>query len=200
MSLTHQSHADRFQLGYNNERLEFLGDAVLDQVVSEFLYKKYPQGSEGDLTKLRSAIVNRKSLNKLAKAIDLLPHIRTEVDLNLPGVSLPGNAFEAFVGAVYLDMGYAKARDFMIDRVIAKHLNLEELEKDNENHKSILLEWSQKVDRKVKIEIEEANDESREFVAKIWVDDDEYGVGQGRSKKIAEQGAALEALQKLGIR
>ena len=117
-AITHQSHSDKHNLTYNNERLEFLGDSILDMVVSEYLYQKFPKKNEGALTKIRSTIVNRKSLNILAHKLKLEKQIKTIVDLNQPGISLPGNALEAFVGAYYLDLGYKKVRQFIIERLV----------------------------------------------------------------------------------
>lgn len=199
MALTHQSHADKHQLGYNYERLEFLGDAVLDMSVSEHLYNVYPEKNEGELTKLRSAIVNRKNLNRLAKAIKIAEQIRTEVDLKTPGISLPGNALEALIGAIYLDLGYNVSNEFILSKLLTVHSDLEQLEAEFENYKSTLLEWSQKHNKTINIEIESIP-KGRGFEAKIEVDSEEKGRGKGRSKKIAEQEAALKVLEALGLR
>lgn len=200
IAITHQSHSDRYHLNYNNERLEFLGDAVLDLIISEYLYVLYPKYQEGELTRLRSAIVNRKTLNLLAKRIDLAEQIKTEVDLKMPGVSLPGNALEALIGAVYLDLGYRDTEQFVMQQLVLPHLDIERIEAENENYKSTLLEWSQKEGKRVSFEIKQTGEEKKEFSAQAQIDGQILGKGKGRSKKIAEQNAALEALSALGVK
>ena len=202
-AITHQSHSNKHNLTYNNERLEFLGDSVLDMVVSEYLYQNFPKKNEGALTKIRSTIVNRKSLNILAHKLELEKQIKTIVDLNQPGISLPGNALEAFVGAYYLDLGYKKVRQFIIERLIEKYLDLNTLEEKYENHKSTLLEWSQKQNKNIKFRVAQestANNTIKSYKASALIDDELQGEGRGRSKKIAEQKAALEVLKKQGIK
>lgn len=206
VAFTHQSHSDKKGLNYNNERLEFLGDAVLDMAVSEYLYQQYPEKNEGQLTRMRSSVVNRKCLNDLANKIDLIPHIRSEVNLNQPGISLPGNALEALIGAIYIDLGYNPAKAFVLQGLVQKYLDLEELEKQYENFKSTLLEWSQQEGSKVhflvskKDQPNSTEEHNGGFTAKVFINDQEQGKGEGRSKKIAEQKAALLALQQLGLK
>lgn len=200
IAITHQSHSDKHNLTYNNERLEFLGDSVLDMVISEYLYQKFPEKNEGELTRLRSSIVNRKSLNKLAHKIELEKQIKTIVNLNQPGISLPGNALEAFIGAFYLDLGYKAAHQFIISSLVENFLDINTLEKDYENYKSSLLEWAQKQNKVLKfVVLQEPTDNSslKTFKASAFVDDELQGIGTGRSKKIAEQKAALEVLNKI---
>jgi ribonuclease-3 len=202
-AITHQSHSDKHNLKYNNERLEFLGDSVLDIVVSEYLYQKFPEKNEGELTRMRSTIVNRKSLNILAHKLELEKQIKTIVNLNQPGISLPGNALEAFVGAYYLDLGYKKAHEFIISGLIKKYLDLNTLEKEYENYKSTLLEWSQKESKILKfVVVQESleNNPVKSFKASALIDEELLGEGKGRSKKIAEQKAALEVLKKEGLK
>tara|TARA_B100000508_G_scaffold124704_2_gene108233 strand:+ start:41006 stop:41737 length:732 start_codon:yes stop_codon:yes gene_type:complete len=204
VALTHQSHSDRHGLEYNNERLEFLGDSVLDIVVSEYLYRGFPEKNEGNLTIIRSAIVNRKSLNKLALKIGLDKQLKTSVNLKQPGVSLPGNALEAFIGACYLDLGYKAVHKFIIEGLIEKYLDLNSLENEFENYKSTLLEWSQKADKKLEFKVEtepNSSPSAKSFSASVTIKgEDMRGNGKGRSKKIAEQNASLALLQKLGIK
>ena len=199
-AITHQSHSDKHNLNYNNERLEFLGDSVLDIVVSEYLYQKFPDKNEGELTRMRSSIVNRKSLNILAHKIELEKQIKTIVNLTQPGVSLPGNALEAFIGAYYLDLGYKAVHHFIISSLIEKYLDFNTLEKEYENYKSTLLEWSQKENKTLKFVVQQESTENnpiKSFVANAYVDEELQGTGKGRSKKIAERKAALEVLNKI---
>lgn len=200
VALTHQSHSERYALGYNNERLEYLGDAVLDMVISDFLYTTYPLKNEGELTQLRSAIVNRKSLGKLAQAIHLTDRIKTEVNLTQPGVSLPGNALEAIIGAIYLDLGYNKVADFIKNVLLSKHLNIKEVQQEHENHKSTVLEWSQKEGATIEYLITQKSNHDKKFFAELKIDGVVLGIGEGRSKKMAEQKASLEALKALGVK
>lgn len=200
VALTHQSYSDRYHHKYNNERLEFLGDAVLDLVVSEYLYESYPEKNEGDLTRLRSAIVNRKTLNTLAAKIQLNQFIKAEVDLDMPGISLPGNALEALLGAFYLDLGYQVSKHVILDSLVSRFLDLDQLQRDHENFKSTLLEWSQKNGKHAKFQIVKYQEEKGLFVAQVNVEGKVCGEGTGRSKKLAEQEAAFEALIKLGVK
>jgi ribonuclease-3 len=159
----------------------------------------YPQKNEGELTKLRSAIVNRKSLNQLAKKIGLIQHIKTQVNLDTPGLSLPGNVLEALIGAIYVDKGYHAANGFIISKLLKAHINLDSLEEEYENYKSTLLEWSQKEGKSVEIVVNQLP-ETKNFQAIVIVDGSEIGSGSGRSKKIAEKEAAWAALKNLGVK
>ncbi|MGB0403056.1 MAG: ribonuclease III [Salibacteraceae bacterium] len=200
IALTHQSHSEKYALGYNNERLEFLGDAVLDLVISDVLYNTYPSKNEGELTQLRSAIVNRKSLGKIAMSIELVSRIRTEVNLTQQGVSLPGNALEALIGAVYLDLGYEKVAGFIKNVLLSKHFNVKKALQEHENHKSKLLEWSQKEGTTIEFLISQKKEPEKTFCAELKIDGLVLGTGEGRSKKVAEQKASLEALKAIGVK
>jgi len=182
----------------NNERLEYLGDAVLDLVVGEFLYSKYPSENEGFLTKMRAKIVNRKILNDLGERMEL------DVFLNMFGTphgkSTLGNALEAFVGAVYCDSGYEKCRRFVIHRILQPYVDLSSLEALDENYKSQLLELSQKEGWTLGYEmLEKYKVENRDrFKVAVVINDEQVSIADDYNKKNAEQEASKTALEKLG--
>ncbi|MDN4164898.1 ribonuclease III [Cytophagales bacterium LB-30] len=186
----------------SNERLEYLGDAVLGTVVAEFLFKKYPFKDEGFLTDIRSRIVNRESLNQLAKKIGLRDIVTYDQTRNMPmNKSLYGDALEALVGAVYLDRGFAQCRKFILNKLIIPHFDLEELIKTNPNFKSKLIEWAQRENKEVRFEIISIknNKHFKEFTAQVFIDDQELGKGHGLNKKKAEQDAAMRSCELLHI-
>ncbi|PLX06706.1 MAG: ribonuclease III [Marinilabiliales bacterium] len=131
-------------LKVNNERLEFLGDALISAIVAEFLFRKYPFESEGFLTDMRSKIVSRSALNKLSLKLGLNSHIVAGNEQGKNARSAGGDAFEAFIGAMYLDKGYDFTRKVLTDRIIKLHIDLEVLESTEVNYKSKIVEWSQK--------------------------------------------------------
>ncbi len=182
----------------SNERLEYLGDAVLGMVVAEFLFKKYPYKDEGFLTEVRSRIVNRESLNDIARKIGLDQLI--EYDGNrtrgLPArTSMYGDALEALVGAVYLDKGFNFSRRFILNELLT-HYDIESVVQNNANYKSRLIEWAQRSGKDIRFEIvsEKGNSQFREFVAQVVVADEPFATGSGYSKKKAEQSAAEKAI------
>lgn len=186
----------------SNERLEYLGDAVLGTVVAEYLFKKYPFKDEGFLTDIRSRIVNRESLNLLAKKIGMRDIVTYDQTRNMPmNKSLYGDALEALVGAVYLDKGFAQCRKFILNKLIIPHFDLEELVKTNPNFKSKLIEWAQRENKEVRFEIVSIknNKHFKEFTAQVFIDDQELGKGHGLNKKKAEQDAAMRSCELLQI-
>lgn len=200
-ALRHRSaiSEDRTDLA-DNERLEFLGDAVLDAIVGEFLYGQYPDKGEGFLTRMRSKLVSRHQLSILAKQVG----IRRVMEVNINGnqdTSVPGNAMEALFGALLLDKGFDRTRTTVI-KLITTHFDLKAVEQEDRDSKSRLLEWGQKQHRKVEFVISEEDSgtgRNRRFVAEAQVDGRTRGVGRGFSKKKAEQEAARDAARKLGI-
>lgn len=205
LAISHTSMAKESIHGirYSNERLEYLGDAILGAVVAEFLFKKFPFKDEGFLTEIRSRIVNRESLNQLGKKIGLSNLISHSGAKN-PGVShksLYGDALEALVGAVYLDKGFLKCKKFILSRLISPHFDLEEIINNNRNFKSMLIEWVQKENKNVRFLIikEFGNTHYKEFTAQVLVNDEEISTGTGHSKKKAEQAAAEKACEILKI-
>lgn len=176
----------------NNERLEYLGDAILDAVVSDILFKKYPKKTEGFLTQMRSKIVSRKMLGKIAKQMgiqELLKHSKLKIK---DSPSVLGNALEALIGAIYLDQGYSKAYSFITKKIIAPYIDFNTLINEELNYKSKLLEWSQKNGRDIELKIvDEKNYKAyRVFTAVAIIENEEMGRGKGRNKKNAENEAA----------
>ncbi len=193
---------DRYQAARNNERLEFLGDALLGMVVGEYLFCKYPGSDEGFLTKMRSKIVKRKSLNSIANQMDLEDLIHHYNEGIKVSPSMLGNALEALVGAVYLDAGYENAKQFIIKKMLrGGYLNIHELETYDDNFKSQLLEWCQKNNRIVNYKVlnKYKQDKRDRFKVGVFVDDEAISSSEDYSKKSAEQSASEKALVKLGV-
>jgi ribonuclease-3 len=187
-----------------NERLEFLGDAVLGMVVAEFLFKKYPFESEGFLTEVRSKIVCRKSLSKLATDMGLTHHLFFDKSISENRIAvntIAGNALEALIGAVYLDLGYVKARKFILKKIIRPFINLDELIDQVDNYKSVLNQWCQKNKKDLHFTIENETGKNHYKIYTICanIDGEKIGLGRGNSKKIAEQLASEDACKKLAI-
>ncbi|HBS88873.1 MAG: ribonuclease III [Bacteroidetes bacterium GWF2_38_335] len=195
----HRSATQKDQSGHriNNERLEFLGDAILGAVIGKFLYSRYTDKDEGFLTKMRSKIVNREFTNDIALKLNLDRFIVSNMTKN-PATQIYGDAFEAFVGAVYLDLGYNKAEKFIISKIIEPLVNLDELIYTESNHKSRIIEWGQKHKKPVCFKTEDNNEGLLTgFKSSVVIDETVYGEGYGDSKKNAEQVAAGEALRKI---
>ena len=177
----------------NNERLEFLGDAILDAVVADIVYKKFEGKREGFLTNTRSKIVQRETLNNIAINIGLDKLIKYSSKQSSHNSYMSGNAFEALVGAIYLDRGYETCMKFMEERIIGQYINLDKISRKEVNFKSKLIEWSQK--NKFEIEfrlIGQSLDESQNpiFETQILVENISGGTGKGYSKKESQQEAA----------
>jgi ribonuclease III len=143
MAFYHRSMNNDSPKKMSNERLEFLGDAILSTIVAEYLFKKYPNKDEGFLTKMRSKIVKRQTLNEIADKMGL-DVILSEYSLGKLSSSMLGNAFEALIGAVYIEFGYEKTKNYVIKNILMKYLDIKDLESKDDNHKSQLLEWCQK--------------------------------------------------------
>jgi len=185
---------------YNNERLEYLGDAVLSTIVAEYLYKKYPGKDEGFLTKMRSKIVKRKTLNQVAErmGIDIVLSKYTQGKLSK---SMLGNAFEALVGALYIEYGYDKTRNYIISKVLMRLLDIHELENNDDNYKSQLLEWGQKEGRQISYRLlsKFKHDKRDRFRIGVFLDGQEVSVAEDFNKKAAEQTASSRAIKNLNI-
>ncbi len=199
IALTHRSASIKTEDGslINNERLEFLGDAILDAAVSHFLFIKYPSENEGFLTQMRSKIVKRDFLNSLAKKIGLGKLIVSRTNKTNIKKNIYGDALEAFIGAMYLDRGYLFSKRYIIKHLIGDYIDLDILKNTNTNYKSQLLELTQK--HKLVLEIDTDIDplKSDKFISYIRIDREIFGSGNGFSKKEAEQKAAGTALFKL---
>lgn len=177
----------------NNERLEFLGDAVLESVISEYLFIEFPDQSEGFLTQMRAKIVSRQTLNSLCVNMGLSEHIVSNATGSMVQKHLNGDALEAMIGAIYLDQGYDKANRIIIEKILHRYLNLEEITETEIDFKSRLIEWCQKSKHKIYFETsytEDSTAQSPAFKSVAVIDDMEVGYGLGTSKKEAEQRAS----------
>ena len=183
----------------NNERLEYLGDAVLGSIIGEYLYIKFPFKNEGFLTKMRSKMVNGDKLGEVAlhMGLDLILENNVKNDQSLRHIS--GDAFEALIGAIYLDKGYQKTKHFIIKKIVRKYLDIEELEKLETNYKSQLIEWAQKERKVVTFYTDFEPYDPTQFISYASIGDKLHGSGTGSTKKEAEQQAALETLNELRI-
>ncbi|MEY3398015.1 MAG: hypothetical protein RL220_609 [Bacteroidota bacterium] len=198
-ALRHSSAATRIKPGLknSNERLEFLGDAVLDSIVAHYLYNRFLTLPEGELTKMKSKVVRRENLNQIGYSLG----VDAQLDLKLGNQemhdSIVGNAFEALVGAMYLDRGFDYTREVMIR--ILKRQGLDNVVHDDVDYKSKLHEWSQKFKKTLDYKVVEHRNENgvSHYKINLLVDGREYGSGTGNSKKSAEQAAARMASDKL---
>lgn len=199
LALLHKSASEFTKSGavLNYERLEFLGDAVLGAVIAEILYKFFPRKSEGDLTRLRSKIVSRESLNEIATLMGLDKEVIAKSDIS-KNKHIYGDVFEAFIGAIYLDQGYLKTKRFIEKHILPKYFNLQDLVTIDKNYKSRLIEWGQKNKIELNINtIETQSGRKSKFVSTISIEDVVMGKGSGASKKEAEQHSAEKAIQKI---
>ena len=203
LAFRHRSAAVEHDSGIklSNERLEYLGDAVLGTVIAELLFKKYPYKEEGFLTEMRSRIVNREHLNRLALKLGIDQMMSGFIDPGAKTRSAYGDAFEALIGAVYLDKGFDTTRKLIIKRIVKIHIHLDEIEELDSNFKSRLINWSQREKRKVVFEfLEEVDNGGKRLLrVRVLVDGVEMSRGEDFSKKRAEQIAAEKACTTLGI-
>lgn len=184
----------------NNERLEFLGDAVLDAILSDYLFEKLPDANEGFMTKIRSRIVNREILNQLALSLGIDKILVSNVSSNHSTRNLYGDALEALIGALFIDKGFKKTKSLFIKRVFNKYLDLGQIVDTDPDYKSMVFEWIQKHKTNLTFEYKEEYDfklKKSGFSATLIINNEEFGTGQGASKKEAEQEAAGKAWAKL---
>ncbi|WP_372776599.1 ribonuclease III [Mangrovibacterium sp.] len=184
----------------NNERLEYLGDAILGAVIAEFLYNRFPNQDEGFLTQMRSKLVNRSFLTDLTNQIGLNHYIRSNTNNTAENSHIYGDAFEAIIGALYLDKGYATTKLFITKKLLANYVDLNEVQHTNTNFKSQLIEWSQKSKQEINFETtEHVTGDSRNpsFITVITTNDDAIGKGAGSSKKESQQNASRKAIEYL---
>ncbi|MFA8301252.1 MAG: ribonuclease III [Hyphomicrobiales bacterium] len=183
----------------SNERLEYLGDAILSAVVADFLFRKFPFKEEGFLTEMRSKIVSRAQLNKLSQRLGIGKLIKSNPETRIQCKSMMGDAFEAFIGALYLDKGYTFTKRIIITRIISIHFDLEKLEKEDINFKSKLIEWGQKEKKKIEFKVikEVGEGYNKQYVIQIFIDDKPYGISQDYSIKGADQLASEKTLNLL---
>jgi len=187
---------------YNNERLEYLGDAVLSAIVADYLYKKYPCANEGFLTSLRSKLVSRDHLNKLSRKIGLDVFIRrNNTDLNLSR-SISGDAFEAFIGAIYLNRGYKFSSKVVIKRIFGVYVDIDAIEREDTNYKGKLLTWAQKTRRTLEYKVHQqvlVSQRRKQYIVHLYIDDKFVSEGCDFTIKAAEQHAAMYACEDLEL-
>jgi ribonuclease III len=184
----------------NNERLEYLGDAVLDAILSDYLFEKFPDANEGFLTKIRSRIVNRDILNQLAVSMGINKILISNVSSAHPTRNLYGDAFEALIGAVFLDKGFKKTKRLFLKNVLNKYLDLNVIVSTDTDYKSLVFEWVQKNKSNLMFTYNEEYDfnlKKSVFSTILFIDKEELGEGHGSSKKEAEQEAASMAWKRL---
>ncbi|KHJ36616.1 ribonuclease 3 [Pedobacter glucosidilyticus] len=206
MAFRHRSIALGIKRGgkNSNERLEFLGDAILGAVVAEVLFKMYPYKEEGFLTEMRSKIVSRVNLNQLGKKLgfnELIEFDPTTVNITSKQSSLLGDAFEALIGAVYLDKGYNFTKDFLIQRIIKPHIDIHTLEQTETNFKSKLIEWCQRHSKDIVFELvpNQEGDNAKLFSIQVLIDNEPMATGIDFNKKSAEKLAAEKTCELLAI-
>lgn len=200
LALIHKSASVVLEDGthINNERLEYLGDAVIESVTSEYLFIEFPDKNEGFMTQLRSKMVSRQTLNDVAKRIGLDDYVITHSSNNLSQKHIYGDAFEAMIGAIYLDQGYDFVNRLLINHIFVKYIKVDNLLVEETDFKSRLIEWCQKNHHS--IQFHTANDKTYSsshpfFYSKVLIDGIEVGYGAGDSKKEAEQRASYSVSQ-----
>ena len=201
-AMTHRSSSIRSKKGkwINNERLEFLGDAILDAIVADILYKKFENKKEGFLTSTRSRIVQRDTLNKIAVELGLEKIIISSTRNLAHNTNIYGDALEALIGAIYLDQGYRVAKKFVYETLIKEHINIDKVLKSEVDFKSRLIEWGQKNRVDVRFEVTDSSYDAQNnpiFISCVKVAEVEIGSGKGYSKKESHQKAAKIAIKKL---
>ncbi len=195
MACTHRSASGKSIVcgPINNERLEYLGDAVLSAIIADYLFKKYPTHAEGPLTEMRSKIVNRDRLNKLSQKIGL--HTLIQIDAHTYAKSAGGDALEALIGAIYLDQGYNKTKKIVLKKIILTHLDIDSIFLEDNNYKSKILSWGQKEHKRIEFKHSEIlNGNSKKlYKAELYIDEELFGEGFGYTIKNGEQEAAEKA-------
>ena len=195
-ALRHKSvYESAFQ---NNERLEYLGDSILDAIVAQVLYEKFPQEKEGFLTQIRSRIVSRANLNRLGIALDLDQLLEVQMGGDVKDTSLSGNALEALIGAIYVDKGFLFTSEFIREKLLVPYIDFNAILTSEPDPKSRVIEFAQK--SKIKVFFNTGlnhKEEPQEFKCTVVYGGQELAQAFGPSKKKAEQKAAAEALKKL---
>ncbi len=200
LAFSHRSMAKETTNGmkHSNERLEYLGDAVLGAVVAEMLFKKFPFRGEGFLTEMRSRIVSRENLKQLAFKLGIEQFIKKNAGPDAYR-SMHGDALEALIGAIYIDRGYSKAKHFVLERIIANHVDMDAIESTEINFKSRLLNWGQRNKHTVVFETLEENAADKLIKVRLMIDGNEVSKGVDFVKKKAEQIAAQKACEQMNI-
>lgn len=200
----HSSYANAKEHLYkkHNERLEFLGDLILDAIIGEFLFSSFPDMNEGALTKMKTRFVSRNTLNDLAVRLGLEKMIVGEFKGNLIPEDAKGNAFEALIGAIYLDKGFEITKKTVINKFFDKHLNMIALLSFEDDNKSKLHKWAQKIKKTLRFVDEEVMLEGqteKTYSIQVFLDDEIIAEGSGKNKKSAEKNAAQDACDKLHL-
>ena len=199
-ALTHRSLGD--QTDQNNERLEYLGDAILSALVADYLFKRYPYKGEGYLTEMRSKMVNRQQLNHIALRMGLKKITRyNKSDGSLRLSHIFGNTLEALIGAVYLDIGYKRTEKWVMKNIILPHMFIDELETKEFNHKNKLYAWASRNGAVLEFETldERVENGRRLFTVAAMLNGESIAEGKAFNKKDASQIAAQAAVDKLGL-
>lgn len=185
----------------NNERLEFLGDAILGAVIADYLYLKYPTKNEGFLTSMRSKVVSRSHLNDVANKLNITPLVISKLDKRKPAKSVGGDALEALIGAIYLDLGVKQAKSFIHSKILEGLVEVEALENTIISYKGLIIEWAQKERKSFGFSLvnQWGKQHSMTFEMALIIDHDVVCKGKGSSKKRAEEEAAKKAFSLLNI-
>jgi ribonuclease-3 len=199
-AITHKSLANNDTITYSNERLEYLGDAILDAVIAELLYLRFPNEDEGYLTKIKSKVVSRKTLSEIAEALDLKSIIRYHKGRTINLSTLEGNAFEAIIGAIYLDGGFEAVKKTINHHIFRKYADLNKILEEEIDFKSRLFIWCQKSHLTLEfVVVKEENIQGNwQYEIEVLINEKAYGRGIGNSKKSAEQAASKETLVLVG--
>ncbi|MEO6883354.1 MAG: ribonuclease III [Bacteroidia bacterium] len=202
-ALRHSSVAKEIKEGVkdSNERLEYLGDAVLSAIVAHYLFQLFPFKDEGFLTKMRSRMVSRVHLNKLAVKMGLNNLVTSNLDNHPKNYSIYGDAFEALIGAIYVDKGYIFTKKFILERILQPHVDMDDMEHTETDFKSRLIEWAQKEKKEAKFTVVEEKNSAREkeFLVHLIIENEIKGSGTHFSKKRAEQMAAEQACKEMEL-
>lgn len=203
LAFRHKSAAQELNNGVrvSNERLEYLGDAILSAVIADYLFRRFPFEDEGFLTQTRAKIVSRAQLNNLARRLGFDQFIESGNDNHIPNRYMGGDAFEAFIGAVYLDKGYEFTNKLIVNHILQIHFNIDELASKDFNFKSKLIEWSQKDKHEVEFKVikEIGAGFKKQYMIELIIDSEAICRGQDFSIKKAEQNAAEKACERLEI-
>ena len=199
-AVTHKSISNSNKNKSSNERLEFLGDSILDAAVAEYIYKKFPTHDEGYLTQIKAKIVSRKTLSIIAEEMQLRDVIIYQKGRAINLNTLEGNAFEALIGAIFLDSNYQKVQKTLYENIFVNYLDLHKILEEEIDFKSKLFIWSQKNQHVLDFSVlsEKNNGGIWDYSIQVNVNGAPYGKGNGGSKKVAEQAAAKETLELLG--
>lgn len=200
-AVTHKSLLFENEKFISNERLEFLGDAVIDTVIAEYLFVKFPNEDEGYLTKVKSKVVSRKHHSEIAEAIGINQVIRFQKGRSINMSTIEGNAYEAIIGAIFLDGGFKAASKAIQDHILVKYVNMTRVLAEEIDFKSKLFIWCQK--GKLELVFDTITEENQggfwKYTMAVIINNKKFGIGTGTSKKLAEQAASKETLELIGV-